>query len=900
MGATCVIESDHNPLICKLNIKWDNRIRCERKKVFKIKDAKGLNIFNELTSNCPKLVQLSENSSNFLYDATKWMGKIQDIMHKSFKKIRLSGKMKHQNSDIDNLMEAKQKLRNKLGKISGKNNLKESIEKNIEIIEKEISTICAEKNSIIVKRHLSEISKDDEHVSRLNMWRLKQKICPRNIDPPMAKKAANGDLISNPDKLKNLYVDTYKYRLRHRTIQPGLEEIERIKNYLFNIRLSLSKTRKSAPWSTNELIKVLESLKSGKSCDALGFSNELFKPGVIGCDLVQSLLNIINRAKDEITVPRPFRLTKITSIYKNKGEKCDLNSDRGVHSVTKFRAIIDKLLYRDKYKEIDRSMSNCNVGGRKNRSIRDNLFVIYAVINDALGYQKIDIDMHFYDISQCFDSMWYQETMNDMWDSMEIRDDKFALISEMNREVDLFVKTPVGDTKVFTVEEIEQQGTGLGPIKCSNQMDTIPRECVSENIEMFKYRNAVTVPPLGMIDDLAVIAKCGPQSVILNAVINAKINLKKLEFNKNKCVKLHICKDQFNCSKSQSSIQNMKCVFLEVQKSEMKSAENEKYIGDVISQNGSNDANVSRRRSQGIGAISQIFALLNEISLGYHYIEIGLILREAILLSKMLLSAESWHRLFLYQIEKLEEVDRMFFRKLFNAHAKTGTEVYYIESGSIPLNIKISMKRLLYWWHILSIDKSEMLFKIYKAQQLSRVHGDWIELLDGDKNLFDIKLSDEEIKSISKLKFKRFVKKKAEELTIKYLKGLKNKHSKSTQLEVNELETSSYLLHSRLSKEERELLFKLRSKTISVKGNFKNAYVNNNMLCELCQLFPCTQSHPLQCPKLEVKMVVDRKVILRDNFVYGSIDKQILYTKIYKQFWDLRDQLLKQEKEHTK
>ena len=176
---------------------------------------------------------------------------------------------------------------------------------------------------------------------------------------------------------------------------------------------------------------------------------------------------------------------------------------------------------------------------------------------------------------------------------------------------------------------------------------------MSENIEMFKYRNAVTVPPLGMIDDLAVTAKCGPQSVILNAVINAKINLKKLEFNKNKCVKLHICKDQFNCSKSQSSIKNMKCVFLEVQKSEMKSAENEKYIGDVISQNGSNDANVSRRRSQGIGAISQIFALLNEISLGYHYIEIGLILREAILLSKMLLSAESWHRLFQYQIEKL-------------------------------------------------------------------------------------------------------------------------------------------------------------------------------------------------------------------------------------------------------
>ena len=69
-----------------------------------------------------------------------------------------------------------------------------------------------------------------------------------------------------------------------------------------------------------------------------------------------------------------------------------------------------------------------------------------------------------------------------------------------------------------------------------------------------------------------------------------------------------------------------------------------------------------------MGAISQIFGVLNEISLGYQYIEIGLILRESILLSKMLLSAESWHRLHQYQIERLDEVDRIFYRKLINSH----------------------------------------------------------------------------------------------------------------------------------------------------------------------------------------------------------------------------------------
>ena len=337
--------------------------------------------------------------------------------------------------------------------------------------------------STIVKTHIEELTAGSpDRVNRLNMWRLKRRICPKNIEPPMSKKNADGKLISTPKELRNLYRETYQYRLRQRDINSDFQEVEIMKNFLFNMRLSLSKTRKSKPWGKQELFKVLKSLKSGKSCDAIGYSNELFKPGVIGCDLVTSLLNIINRAKYESQVPRPFRLTKITSIYKSKGEKCDLQNDRGVHSVTKFRAIIDKLLYNDMYEQIDRKMSNCNVGGRNNRSIRDNLFVIYACINDAVGYQKTDIDIQFYDITQCFDSMWYEETMNDLWDSLDIRDDKFSLISEINKEVDLFVKTPVGNTETFTLTKIEQQGTVLAPIKCSNQIYT-------KRISKGKYRN---------------------------------------------------------------------------------------------------------------------------------------------------------------------------------------------------------------------------------------------------------------------------------------------------------------------------------------------------------------------------------------------------------------------------
>ena len=51
----------------------------------------------------------------------------------------------------------------------------------------------------------------------------------------------------------------------------------------------------------------------------------------------------------------------------------------------------------------------------------------------------------------------------------------------------------------------------------------------------------------------------------------------------------------------------------------MQSAESEKYIGDVISSNGSNDANISRGVSIGYTANSQIMAVLHEISYGYQF-----------------------------------------------------------------------------------------------------------------------------------------------------------------------------------------------------------------------------------------------------------------------------------------
>ena len=154
----------------------------------------------------------------------------------------------------------------------------------------------------------------------------------------------------------------------------------------------------------------------------------------------------------------------------------------------------------------------------------------------------------------------------------------------------------------------------------------------------------------------------------------------------------------------------------------------------------------------------------------------------------------------------------------------------------------------MYWWHLLSVNKIEMISKVYTAQKCSAISGDWVKLLDKDKELFDIKLTDNEVAEITKSKFKSYIKKKTIELSIENLSKLKKQNSKSKELDVSDMNISQYLIDNRISKQE-------RSKTLLVKENLKNAYFNNDMLCELCKLFPCTQTHILQCPIINVRTV---------------------------------------------
>ena len=114
--------------------------------------------------------------------------------------------------------------------------------------------------------------------------------------------------------------------------------------------------------------------------------------------------------------------------------------------------------------------------------------------------------------------------------------------------------------------------------------------------------------------------------------------------------------------------------------------------------------------------------------------------------------------------------------------------------------------------------------------------------IEKDKIELDIDLNDEDIKRISKYKFKKYLKKKIQTAALAYLNKLKMKHKKSSELQSKEIKCSEYLKSKLFTKNETKLLFKLRTHMYSVKENFSKQY-ENNMLCELCASAVLSQEH---------------------------------------------------------
>ena len=384
-----------------------------------------------------------------------------------------------------------------------------------------------------------------------------------------------------------------------------------------------------------------------------------------------------------------------------------------------------------------------------------------------------------------------------------------------------------------------------------------------------------------MIDDILGITNCNEEAIELNSIVNVKIEAKKLRLSEDKCYKIHITK---------TPQKDRKCeIDLNVHDATMKSASEAKYLGDILNEEGKIDSTIEERSQKGIGIVNQICSVLNSISLGFYHLDIAMTLREARLINGTLTNSEVWPSLSQKHQQLLEAADLDLMRKIFNAHSKTASELFYLETGKIPLRFVIYKRRLMYLWQILTRNENELIHKVYSVQSLQTTKGDWFQILNQVKEILSIEKSDEEISCMKKDAFKSYIDKKTQLKAFEYLKKIARKHSKSEfTWAQSKFDQQQYLSDARFSKQDIQLLFALRTRMIDVKTNFRNLY-DNNLDCQTCSE-KCIEdeNHLLVCENLKNEESVQA------NFsqVYGSVEDQLNVIKIFKKILRKRETLL--------
>ena len=99
------------------------------------------------------------------------------------------------------------------------------------------------------------------------------------------------------------------------------------------------------------------------------------------------------------------------------------------------------------------------------------------------------------------------------------------------------------------------------------------------------------------------------------------------------------------------------------------------------------------------------------------------------------------------------------------------------------------------------------MFKCFEAQWSDKLPGDWAGKVEEDLRQMGLKLTLQQIKSMSKHKFKELIKSKIENLALKYLLKEKNKQSKCCSIKFDKLQIQDYLKSDILTTSNKQLLF---------------------------------------------------------------------------------------------
>ena len=865
-GIPSIKKSDHYTLVAHFSIEWSED-RPQREEIFKLRDCEGLLRFYDLTTSTNCLRDCSDVSMKMDDVCERWFKDFDKILHRCFKKIRITKKPPKSTDDFL-IFRALGEVKALKGMIQSANDMcKDMLETEIGYYEKWIAEMQGRKCVRLIDQETKGLDKNGDFSCNF-AWSLKKKLFPNYSEAPFAILNKDKQLVTDSKGILEVMKEEFTHRLRNRTIAEEYKELQELKEYLCYLRLQITKSSDFLPWTMKELEKAITKLKNNKCRDPLGHINELYKH--MGIKGLQSLLSLLNRIKMEIIVPDVLKLSNVSTLYKGKGSRRDVLNLRGIFKLPIVRNILDKLITMDEQEHVNEKMGQFQVGNQHMRNIRDHTLIIHAVVNEALN-NNINIDILFTDIKQCFDSIWLEEALNDLYDS-GIQSRNLNLLYEGNQSTEMCIETSFGRSSRAKLKKVVMQGSVTGGTFCSNQISKLCNKTFKEG-DVYMYCNKIPIPALAMVDDIASVCIC-------NSVTGLKTNIKTDEFIKGK--------------KLESQVGEGKCQWVHAGKqacassyvangNDISRCDSYKYLGDFVSDGW--DSLYSKRLEKSQGYAINCQAMATEISLGYHLYDVAKLFHQSLFLNGTLVNMETWPNFSENRILMFERTEQHLLRKILKAHSKTPVESLYLELGVIPFRFHLMSRRIMYYQTVMHRPDEEITKKVVTCQKDTRIKGDFYVQVAEDMRKLNI--SESEVLTSSKEGLKGKVDNEIAKAALHHLKELGRNHSKVREWLYVDLKGMPYFEDNRFSPDLANLLFTFRTRMFKVRNNFRNNYLEKGTMCPMCQKTEDSQEHLFNCEPL--RLIVGEHDCIYEDIFSNCVDTLFKVTTVLKQIVAARE-----------
>ena len=210
----------------------------------------------------------------------------------------------------------------------------------------------------------------------------------------------------------------------------------------------------------------------------------------------------------------------------------------------------------------------------------------------------------------------------------------------------------------------------------------------------------------------------------------------------------------------------------------MEDKKEQKYLGDLISSDGTHTKNIQERRNKGYGVINQIIQILEVTYFGKYYFEVAMILRESLFLSSLLLNSEAWVNYTEKDVRILEQCDELLLSRILECDANTSNAFKYLELGVIPIRFEIMKRKLMFFQYILKQNKNSMIYRILKAIEENPIKNDFVFTCKKYLEKLKMNVTFDELEKMSKLQLRRMLKERIKSEALVYLKNQQIKQEK--------------------------------------------------------------------------------------------------------------------------